>query len=71
MDFLPFEGNAQYTFENFPSAYDSGAVDTFIDTALFAFGAVALGVVTGGALAWLVERFPDGVNAPGALAKAD
>jgi iron(III) transport system permease protein len=57
IDFLPFENNAKFTFDNIPAAYGTSRTwTTFWDTGLFAIGAVSLGFAVGGALAWLVER---------------
>ncbi len=54
---LPFEPSAKFTFDNLPAAYATSRTwTTFWDTGLFALGAVALGFVVGGTLAWLVER---------------
>ena len=56
-DRLPFEGGASWSFSNFTSIYTSGALQsTLVDTSVFVAGSVALALVVGFALAWLVER---------------
>ena len=55
-DRLPFEEGASWSFSNFTSIYGGALQSTLADTSIFVAGSVALAMVVGFALAWLVER---------------
>ena len=57
IDRLPFEDSAEFTLENFSTAYgERDALSIVRETALFAGGAVLLASIIGFTLAYLVER---------------
>ena len=56
-DHLPFEQGSAWGWDNFANIYTSGALQsTLLDTTVYVAGSVALALVVGLALAWLVER---------------
>jgi iron(III) transport system permease protein len=56
-DLLPNEQGGSWSLENFTNIYTNGTLqNTLTDTSVFVLGSVALAVIIGCILAWLVER---------------